>query len=107
VTAIDVRTSETVGAHAGEWCPFGYGGDQADDQTEDDDRSLTFDTLPLAKPFDSLGAPVVTLLISSNKPVVTIVVRLCDVCPSGEVLRVRYGILNLTRRDGGVGEAGA
>jgi putative CocE/NonD family hydrolase len=100
LTAIDLRTSETVGAHAGEWCPFGYGGDQADDQTEDDHRSLTFDTLPLAGSFDILGAPVVTLGISSDKPVAAIAVRLCDVCPSGEVLRVSYGILNLTRRDG-------
>jgi predicted acyl esterase len=66
LTAIDLRTSETVGAHAGEWCPFGYGGDQADDQTEDDHRSLTFDTLLLAESFDILGAPVVTLEISSD-----------------------------------------
>ena len=61
LTSIDLRTSETVGAHAGEWCPFGYGADQADNQTEDDHRSLTFDTLPLAEQFDILGAPVVTL----------------------------------------------
>jgi hypothetical protein len=100
LTPIALRTSETVGAHAGEWCPFGYGGDQADDQTDDDRRSLTFDTPPLAEPFDILGAPVVTLEVSSDKPVAAIAVRLCDVCPSGEVLRVSYGILNLTRRDG-------
>jgi predicted acyl esterase len=66
----------------------------------DDHRSLTFDTLPLAESFDILGAPVVTLGISSDKPVAAIAVRLCDVCPSGEVLRVSYGILNLTRRGG-------
>jgi uncharacterized protein len=100
LTPINLRTPQTVGAHAGDWCPFGYGGDQADDQTEDDRRSLTFDTLPLADPFDILGAPVVTLGISSDNPVAAIAVRLCDVCPSGEVLRVSYGILNLTRRDG-------
>ena len=100
LTPVGLCTSQTVGAHAGEWCPFGYGGDQADDQAEDDRRSLTFDTPALAAPFDILGAPAVTLAISSDKPVAAIAVRLCDVCPSGEVLRVSYGILNLTRRDG-------
>ena len=100
LTAMELRSSQTVGSHAGEWCPFGYGGDQPDDQAEDDYRSLTFETLPLAGPFDILGAPVVTLDVSSDKPVATIVARLCDVLPSGKVLRVSYGILNLTRRDG-------
>lgn len=93
-------SSQTLGAHAGEWCPFGYGGDQADDQSEDDCRSLTFDTPPLAESFDILGAPVAVLEVSSDKPVAAIAARLCDVRPSGEVLRVSYGILNLTRRDG-------
>jgi len=95
-----LHTAQTVGAHAGEWCPFGYGGDQADDQTEDDRRSLTFATQALDEPFDILGAPAVTLELSSDKPVAAIVVRLCDVRPSGEVLRVSYGVLNLTRRHG-------
>lgn len=100
LTAKELCSPQTVGAHAGEWCPFGYGGDQADDQTEDDRRSLAFDTPPLAEPFDILGPPVVTLEVSSDKPVAAIAARLCDVRPSGEVLRVSYGILNLTRRDG-------
>ena len=68
LTQVGLCTSQTVGAHAGEWCPFGYGGDQADDQAEDDRRSLTFDTPALAAPFDILGAPAVTLAISSDKP---------------------------------------
>ena len=100
LTVKTLCSSQTLGAHAGEWCPFGYGGDQADDQSDDDRRSLAFDTPPLAEPFDILGAPVVVLEVSSDKPVAAIAARLCDVRPSGEVLRVSYGILNLTRRDG-------
>lgn len=100
MTAKELCSSQTVGTHAGEWCPFGYGGDVADDQTEDDCRSLTFDTPPLDEPFDILGAPVVALELSADKPVAAIVARLCDVRPTGEVLRVSYGILNLTRRNG-------
>jgi putative CocE/NonD family hydrolase len=100
MTPRELRTAQTVGAHSGEWCPFGAGGDQADDQADDDLQSLTFDTEVLDTAMDVLGAPAITLELASDKPVASIVVRLCDVRPSGEVLRVSYGILNLTRRDG-------
>jgi predicted acyl esterase len=47
-----------------------------------------------------LGAPIVTLDVASDRPILNLVVRLCDVHPSGESLRVSYGVLNLTHRDG-------
>ena len=47
-----------------------------------------------------LGAAIVTLDVASDKPIANLVVRLCDVHPSGESLRVSYGVLNLTHRDG-------
>lgn len=90
----------TVGKHGGSWCPFGQGGDQADNQQEDDAQSLVFDTEPLDARLEILGAPVVTLEIAAGKPVVHLIVRLCDVHPDGASLRVSYGILNLTHRDG-------
>ena len=83
----------------GEWVPFGRGRDQADDQQEDDARSLTFETPPLDAPIEILGAPVVTLDVASDRPIANLVVRLCDVHPSGESLRVSYGVLNLTHRE--------
>ena len=46
-----------------------------------------------------LGAPVVTLDLACDKPVANLVARLCDVHPSGESLRVSFGVLNLTHRD--------
>ena len=85
---------------AGNWTPFGRGHDQAGDQRPDDARSLVFDTPPLDAPIEMLGAPVVTLDLASDRPIANLVVRLCDVHPSGESLRVSYGVLNLTHRDG-------
>src|SRR5262249_14046360 len=36
----------------------------------------------------------------SDRPLANLAVRLCDVHPSGESLRVSFGVLNLTHRDG-------
>jgi predicted acyl esterase len=91
---------QTVGKHAGEWCPFGRSPDQAGDQREDDARSLVFESLPLEAPIEILGAALVTLDLVSDAPIANLAVRLCDVHPSGAVLRVSYGVLNLTHRDG-------
>jgi uncharacterized protein len=99
LAARDVRSPQTVGSEAGEWCPFGRGHDQAGDQRPDDARALLFDTPPLGETMEILGAPVVTLDLVCDKPVANLVVRLCDVHPSGASLRVSFGVLNLTHRD--------
>ena len=99
LTARPVCSPLSVGKHAGEWCPFGRGHDQADDQREDDAQSLVFETPPLDSTVEILGAPVVTLDMTSDKPVATLIARLCDLRPSGESLRVSFGVLNLTHRD--------
>jgi predicted acyl esterase len=99
-TARSLCSSQTVGECSGSWVPFGLGHDQADDQREDDARSLLFETPPLEEPIEILGAAIVTLDFASDKPMANLVVRLCDVHPSGESLRVSYGVLNLAHRDG-------
>src|SRR5204863_6356035 len=43
---------------------------------------------------------IVTLDVASDRPIANLAVRLCDVHPTGESLRVSYGVLNLTHRDG-------
>ena len=91
---------QTVGKCSGDWVPFGRGRDQAGDQRADDVRSLVFETPPLDMPIEILGAAIVTLDVASDRPIGNLVVRLCDVHPSGESLRVSYGVLNLTHRDG-------
>jgi putative CocE/NonD family hydrolase len=99
LTARPVCTPLTLGKHSGSWCPFGRGEDQAGDQRPDDALSLVFDTPPLEETVEILGAPVLTLDIVSDKPVATLIARLCDVRPDGESLRVSFGVLNLTHRD--------
>jgi putative CocE/NonD family hydrolase len=98
--ARSICSAQTVGKHAGEWVPFGRSPDQADDQREDDARSLAFETTHLDVPIEILGAPVVTLDVMSDTPIANLAVRLCDAHPSGESLRVSYGVLNLAHRDG-------
>ena len=100
LTARAVCSPQTVGKCAGDWVPFGRGRDQAGDQQEDDMRSLVFETPPLDTPIEILGAAIVTLDVASDRPLANLAVRLCDVHPSGESLRVSYGVLNLTHRDG-------
>jgi predicted acyl esterase len=100
LTARAICSPQTVGSCAGDWVPFGRGHDQAGDQREDDARSLVFDTAPLETAIEILGAAIVTLDIASDRPMANLAVRLCDVHPGGESLRVSYGVLNLARRDG-------
>jgi len=95
-----VCSPQTVGKRGGNWVPFGRGRDQAEDQQDDDSRSLVFETLPLDAPIEILGAAIVTLDVASDRPVANLAARLCDVHPSGESLRVSYGVLNLAHRDG-------
>ena len=100
LTARAVCSPQTVGTCSGNWVPFGRGRDQAGDQREDDVRSLVFETPPLDASIEILGAAVVTLDVASDRPIANLAVRLCDVHPSGESLRVSYAVLNLTHRDG-------
>jgi predicted acyl esterase len=100
LTTRAISSPQTVGKCAGNWVPFGRGQDQAGDQREDDRRSLVFETPPLDRTIEILGAAIVTLDVASDRPIANLAVRLCDVHPSGESLRVSYGVLNLAHRDG-------
>jgi len=100
LTPRPVCSPQTVGKCAGEWVPFGRGRDEAADQQEDDRQSLAFDTAPLDGPIEILGAATITLDVTSDRPIANLVVRLCDVHPSGESQRLSYGVLNLTHREG-------
>ncbi len=99
LTAHAVSSPQTLGSCAGDWVPFGRGHDQARDQQEDDARSLLFETAPLDAAIEILGAPLLTLDVACDRPIANLIVRLCDVHPTGESLRVSYGVLNLTHRD--------
>ncbi|HEY7689592.1 MAG TPA: CocE/NonD family hydrolase [Dongiaceae bacterium] len=98
-TAIAVHSPLSIGHLAGHWCSYGHAPDQPDDQREEDGKSVCFDSAPLTEQLEILGAPVAHLEIAADKPQAQVCVRLCDVSPDGESLRVSYGLLNLNHRE--------
>jgi len=100
-TRLDFKSSQTVGLDAGEFMPWfalGPGPELASDQRKEDGNSLTFDSAPLEKRLEILGAPVMSLDLAVDRPAAFVAVRLCDVAPDGASSRVTYGLLNLTHR---------
>ncbi len=99
--ALAVRSPQDTGTSALEWCSYGgLGADLPGDQRRDDGNSLWFDGPTLAERLEILGAPVVTLEFSVDRPVAKVAIRLCDVFPDGASSRVTYTQFNLTHRDG-------
>ena len=94
-----IRSPCWTGLAVGEWMGTGVAGQAPIDQRHDDGFSLLFDSAPLNKRLEILGAPEIEIEIASDKPVAQLCVRLCDVAPDGSSRRVSYGVLNLTHRD--------
>ena len=93
------RSPLRLGLFAGKWCSYAAPPDLPGDQREEDGGALVFETDPLPAPMEILGAPVADLVLSSDRPVAMIAVRLSDVLADGRVTRVTYGLLNLTHRE--------
>jgi len=87
------------GLFAGKWCSYSATPDLPHDQREEDGGALVFTTAPLTETLEILGAPVLKLELSADRPVAMIAVRLSDMRPDNKVTRVTYGLLNLTHRD--------
>jgi hypothetical protein len=88
-----------TGLMAGKWCSYASGPDLPADQRADDAGALVFDTVPLDESLEILGAVVVELEVSVDRPTAMLAARLNDVRPDGSVARVTYGLLNLTHDD--------
>ncbi len=97
--ALTINSPMTVGTMAGHWCAFGLEPDLPGDQRSEAGGSLVFDTDVLPEDVEILGAPVVTLTLSSDKPVAMVAGVLSDILPDGAATRVSFGLLNLTHRD--------
>ncbi len=95
-----IQSPQTTGMQAGYQCSYGSGPDLSDDQRSDDVQSLCFDTEPLAQALELLGDAELELDITSDQPQALLAARLCDVAPDGSSLRLTYGLLNLSHRDG-------
>ena len=88
-----------VGLSAVEWVPFAPT-EMPREQSSDDARSAVFDTPPLAAATEILGAPVLRVRVTADRPVTHLAVRLCEVRTGGQSWLVTHGLLNLTHRDG-------
>ncbi len=99
-SAIEFQSPQTVGFAGGDWCAFGAEGEMPTDQREDDGKSITFDSEPLAEGLEILGAPIVELELAVDRACALLAARLNDVAPDGASTRVSYGLLNLTHRQG-------
>ena len=98
-TPLTLCSMLSTGRSQGELGRYGSGGEWPGDQREDDGASLVFLSDPLPERTEILGAPVVELTLSSDRPVAMAAVRLNDVAPSGASTRVQHGLLNLTQRN--------
>jgi putative CocE/NonD family hydrolase len=95
-----IATPQDMGEDAGAWCAYGAGHEQPGNQSRDDGASVLFDSAPLPERMEIVGAPVLTATLTADRPQALLVARLCNVAPDGASLRVSYGVLNLTHRDG-------
>ncbi|MBL8905803.1 MAG: CocE/NonD family hydrolase [Rhizobiales bacterium] len=96
---VSVSSPQTTGIAAGKWCPYGMFPDQPLDQRTEEGGQLIFDSAPLQEDVEILGAPIVELAVSVDKPNALLAVTLCEVFPDGAASRISYGLLNLTHRD--------
>lgn len=97
--ALTICSPLWVGLAAGEVGRYGGDAEWPVDQREDDGGSLLFVSEPLQERIEILGAPVLDLVFSSDKPQALVCVRLNDVAPDGRATRVTVGLLNLTHRN--------
>lgn len=93
-----ISSRQDTGSDAGEYCAIWLGPELPGDQRRDDAFSECFDSGPLPEDLEIVGAPKVSLLLSADKPVAQLAVRLNHILPDGKVARITYGVLNLTHR---------
>lgn len=98
--SLSVSSPADCGAAAGEYCAIWLGPEMPGDQSGDDAKSLCFEGEVLKEALDIVGAPVVRLRLSSDKPAAQLAARLCDVDEAGASSRITYGVLNLCQRGG-------
>lgn len=94
-----VASPHHCGMQSGEYCAIWLGPELPGDQRSDDALSMVFTGAPLETDTDIVGAPVLKLRLSADKPQAQIAVRLNHVHPDGARTRITYGVLNLTHRD--------
>ena len=97
---IQIHSPVETGVEAGEWIPHCSGSEISGCQKSIDAQSTCFDSDILEKHIDVFGRPELTISLQSSAPTGNLIVRLCDVSPSGRSELVSIGVLNLTHRNG-------
>ena len=100
VSALTLEPDHRVGLANATILPFAMDSELPLDQTQDDNRSLVFDSGVLKTQMEILGRPVIKLKISADQPIARVAVRLNEVAPDGSSWIVTDGHLNLTHRNG-------
>ncbi len=93
-----VASRADTGADAGEYCAIWLGPELPGDQRRDDAFSACYDSAALDDDLEIVGAPEISLQLSSDTPVGQIAARLNHILPDGKVARITYGVLNLCHR---------
>ncbi|AZL84566.1 CocE/NonD family hydrolase [Aliivibrio salmonicida] len=97
---MSICSPQTVGLDGGRFCAgIRLDMEHPADQRIDDSGSLVFDSLILEQEVSIAGQVLANLNLSSDKPQASVIVRISDVHPNGQVTKVSHGILNLTHRD--------
>ncbi|NOD47732.1 MULTISPECIES: CocE/NonD family hydrolase [unclassified Ruegeria] len=87
--------SRNVGQMSGDTGYFGRAGGLPLDQSDDDARSLVFETAPLSEDLVLYGAADLTLSADVKGYPAVVAARLSDVNANDEVARISYGVRNL------------
>ncbi|HSK05976.1 MAG TPA: CocE/NonD family hydrolase C-terminal non-catalytic domain-containing protein, partial [Acidimicrobiia bacterium] len=87
---------QTIGLHAPAWDRAGTG---STDSSEDDARSISFETPPLEETLEILGTPEVEVAVTSSAAVGMIAARLSAVSPDGVGYLITRGSRNLVFPD--------
>ena len=95
-----ICSPQDCGVACGEFFTLKPDSELSADQRIDDAGSLTFRTEPLREPLDILGRPILSAVVSIDKPLGNVAARLVDVHPDGSGHRVSWGVLNLAHRRG-------
>lgn len=95
---LSIQSPLSVGLFAGKWYSYSAETDLPWDQREEDGGALIFETHELKEAFEILGAPLVKLRLSTNRPQAMVAARLSIIDPEDYATRVTYGILNLSHR---------
>ena len=97
---VEYKHDPVVGLSAGLMTVYPLGIDYPKEQTEDNARSLVFDTAPLPEALEIAGESTLTLTLSTDMPDAAITAKLCDVSPGGPSTFITSGWLRLSHREG-------